>query len=379
VRAYPWVVVFDAVRRVALHAGTRVAWVLSVWIVGCSSNNATPGTSSPDAGTPTNASGGTGATSVTDGASPCTPDDRQADPPCALGEQMRCNGKCFSTPGECKAGCRYMGKAWYPAGYVFENGMAYGYEAGNIVRVNLDTYESKTYSTPGSASFSRMVVYAGNVYFSDGAWLDVADETGASQQWVQLPQTIDQLAQVSGTIFALNVLNRQLYSIAIAQPTPVTAASSVYGIAYDETYLYESAAPSGSSTSVYRATVDQVASPTYVTNLLGVGQGQNLGDYLYSATAGSGGFTYIRVPKGGGPSETVATVTTMYQSTAAGTGVMFALDADGQVWRVAPGSAGQVIATVDANAAQVIASDGKWAYVATTGNSDGALFRILAQ
>jgi hypothetical protein len=346
-------------------------------LVGCSSKKSAHLGPSADGASP----GGDAAPITTDGGVSCAFDDGVADPPCALGEQRRCNGKCFSTVGECKAGCRYVGEAWYPMGFVFENNIAYGFESGNVVRVNLATYESKTYVAPDLASFTSMVVRDGKIYFAGFYSIYVADQTGASQQWVQLPSDPEYLAQVGGTVFATGGPNEQLYAVAIDQPTPVLVRSGVWEIAYDDTYLYEySAIDAGQSLSTNRCTVDRVATPTLVTRDMGVGSGQILGDYLYwyTSSASAAGPGYVRVPKGGGVVEPVMT-TTWFKSTAAGKDVLFALDANGQVLRVQPGADSSVIARVDATTAQVVASDGTWPYVATTGNDDGALFRLLAE
>jgi hypothetical protein len=374
---------------------------LSATCLACGSGSGGASESAPDGAAPgpdgaaQGADGGAATEAATEAGLDCTPDDGVADPPCAGGEQMRCNGKCFAKLGECKAGCWLVATARNTRGILFENGIAYNYNGTSLTRTDLSTYaETHIEAYPGTPTtpsatlgVGGVVVKNGVAYAYDGAWLDKADSSGSFTQWVKTPLfTIERIAVAGDTIYLIdgssNLATVSISTQAAASVT-VTGGPSVFGLGYDDAYLYWTGSPanSGGTTGTYRAAAaDGLAmSQSLGTELMSL-DGPIYGAYLYERV-GTMSPTWRRMPKTGGAAQDFlsgqGTVGASLLSTTAVNDAFYGLDPQGQVHRFRSTADDAVVARVDPTQVQMIGSDGMYAYVATGANANGGLFRIL--
>jgi hypothetical protein len=327
--------------------------------------------SGPEAGTPD----ATGDALASGG---CTPDDGVPDPPCGQGEQMRCNGKCFTTPGQCQAGCELVARARNTRNVLFEHGLAYHYNASTLTVTDLATHvEKANLLGPFSSSFRVVGVRDGSVYWHFEGWLYKAPAGGDTIQWVKTPALLaDSLAFAGNQLYLAG--DSTLYGVPLGDAPAVTTLSTAgYDVGYDDAALYLVGALGTDTLGTYRFAGGDLTKSVFLTRELMDLGGRIYGDYLYSEDATGGQAVYRRVAKTGGATQAFLTTPMQFRSTVAAHDALYALDAEGKVKRIRSAQDIAEVARGDAAQAFAVVTDGESVYLATGLNQDGGLFRIL--
>jgi len=378
------------VSAVASVLDRRLSWsmVMACIALGCAdSKGGSSGPGDGDGGTTgtggTTGIGGTGSSGDPSSGGnlsiECEPDDGIADPPCAEAE-VRCNGKCFSAIGQCRAGCQLVAMRGTARGAEFGDGFMYIFDTPAMQRVNLDTLEATP--VPNAFQIDSAVAANGTVYWLNDDGISRLEPDGSSTLLYEGPYpSADRMAIVGDLLLAGTSLGYAAMPLAGGEVIELPFEPSSLG--YDDTYIYfvdRLAGDAGLYT--YRVRPDQLDSPELLVEQfakLSFRGGYALsrrvfGDYLYWYDYGDTETTLNRLPIGGGESEPVAIVPDSYENAAAFRDHFCGVSATGEViCHTGPDQSHVAVREVDA-AHDEVYSDGQDLFYAADA---GGFFRIV--